>query len=388
MDDTKCRVCEGDRVSKLIEIPRSPVFCNLLCETRQEAMDAPRRTIQLGFCRDCGHIFNVVFDPELLKYGAAYENSLHFSERFRSYADDLAARLVDRYDLRGKNIVEVGCGRGDFLKSLCRLGNSRGFGFDPSYPGEADGSNGETSVTLYGESYLEHSHRAVADFLCCRHCLEHIGDPVGFLREHRDLLAEGTSVFFEVPNSLFTIRDGGIWDIIYEHCGYFWAGSLERAFSRSGFQVTEIEETFEGQFLTVHATAMGGTPHSREVVPALAEKLQGYVDSFSRMYRETMEAWKERLREISDEGRKAVVWGAGSKGNTFLNTVGEGIQYVVDVNPRKQGRFVAGTGQPIVSPEFLKEYRPDLVVVMNPIYRDEVRRTTEDLGLQPEFACP
>jgi hypothetical protein len=63
------------------------------------------------------------------------------------------------------------------------------------------------------------------------------------------------------------------------------------------------------------------------------------------------------------------------------------IECVVDINPRKQGRYVAGTGQRIVPPEFLRDYRPGVIIVMNPVYRDEIREMTERLGVTAEFRC-
>ena len=78
--------------------------------------------------------------------------------------------------------------------------------------------------------------------------LEHIDEPREFLKALAAKLEPGTAVFFEVPNVLFTIRDGGIWDIIYEHCGYFSPSSLTRVFQLAGFNVEEVEEAFSGQF--------------------------------------------------------------------------------------------------------------------------------------------
>ena len=73
----------------------------------------------------------------------------------------------------------------------------------------------------------------------------------------------------------------------------------------------------------------------------------------------------------------------------FLNTLGttEDIQYAVDINPFKHGTFLAGTGQECVSPEFLKEYQPDLVVAMNPVYLDEIGRDLHAMGLHPELTA-
>ena len=94
--------------------------------------------MRLGFCRICGHIFNDAFNPDHIEYIQDYENSLHFSPRFHQYAETLAADLVKRYGLYEKTIIEIGCGRGDFLKLLCELGKNRGIGFDPSHAPDWD----------------------------------------------------------------------------------------------------------------------------------------------------------------------------------------------------------------------------------------------------------
>ena len=86
-------------------------------------------------------------------------------------------------------------------------------------------------------------------------------------------------------------------------------------------------------------------------------------------------------------GRRAVIWGAGSKGVAFLTTLGlrEEIPYTVDINPHKQGTFMAGTGQEIKAPAFLQEYKPDVVIVMNPIYRNEIQQELKRMGLTAEL---
>jgi hypothetical protein len=86
-------------------------------------------------------------------------------------------------------------------------------------------------------------------------------------------------------------------------------------------------------------------------------------------------------------GQQAVVWGGGSKGVTFLNTlqIQYQIEYVVDVNPHKHGKYVAGTGQMIVAPEHLIKYRPDIIIVMNPIYLEEIARYVKQMNLSTEL---
>ena len=130
--ENTCVVCESRDIEIFIEIPQVPVYCNVLYHTREEAIRAPKADMKLGFCRACGHIYNFAFDPDKLDYTQEYENSLHHSPRFQEYATSLATQLIERHNLYNKDIIEIGCGSGDFLKLLCELGGNRGVGFDPS----------------------------------------------------------------------------------------------------------------------------------------------------------------------------------------------------------------------------------------------------------------
>jgi hypothetical protein len=365
------------------------VFCNVLCASRDEALAVPRGDLRLAFDAESGLIRNVAFDPRRMEYDARYENSLHFSPRFQAYADALVARLVERHQLRGKDVLEIACGQGDFLSALCRAGGNRGVGFDPAHdPAESVLAPG---VRVLREYYSGAHADVAADFICCRQALEHIADPLAFLCDLRMTIGErhDTVVFFEVPNGLYTLRELGIWDLIYEHCNYFVPHSLRWCFERAGFDVLDVAEAYDGQFITLEAKpcAGGGTsPRRATPVPA---SLDRYVEDFATAYRDKVRDWRERIAAMRSAGQRAVVWGSGSKGVTFLNVIGADgvIDRVVDINPRKQGRFVAGKGQTIVAPEALRSAPPDAVIVMNAIYLDEIRESLRELGVQAEVLC-
>jgi len=324
-----------------------------------------------------------------MEYTQDYENSLHFSPRFQGYAESLAARLIERYDLHGKDIIEIGCGKGDFLRLLCELGGNRGVGFDPSYVPEQNDNATAGRITFIRDFYSERYASYKADLICCRHVLEHIQFPRDFLTSVRRSIGNrlGTGVFFEVPNVLFTLRDLGIWDLIYEHCSYFSSSSLSHLFRACGFDVCDLTEAYEGQFLSIEALPGEGlTDPTRDPRDDL-EEMAHDVATFGDKYRSKAQVWRRNLERIASTGQRAVIWGAGSKGVTFLNalaTQGQ-IAYAVDINPRKQGMYLAGTGQQVVPPEFLRDYQPDVVIVMNPIYQREIQHITEGLGLTTQF---
>jgi SAM-dependent methyltransferase len=343
--------------------------------------------MRLDFCPHCAHLFNAAFNPGLTDYTPAYDNSLHFSNHFNTYARALASRLAQRYGLRNRTVVEIGCGKGDFLLMVCEAGENRGFGFDRSFdPARADSSRCETIHFVQDFFTPAHALALKADLVCCRHVLEHLADPVSFLAElRRGMGANVESVLYlEVPNALYTLRDLGVWDLIYEHCGYFTLSSLAHAVAGSGFDVVEMGEAFDGQFIYVEARPGDGRqniPLPREHEP---ETVRRHAATFAGRFNETLDAWRSRLDNLRDTGSRPVIWGGGSKGVTFLNMMGRdcGIEYVVDLNPHKQGKYVAGTGQQVVPASFLGKYRPSDVIVMNPAYLREIAGMIRELGIE------
>lgn len=385
----ECTVCKQERAYVFITVPRVPAVCNVLWSEPEAAKSVPRIDIALAYCDNCGHVFNPHFDPVVMDYSESYENSLHFSPHFREYADGLAVELIERHALVDKDIVEVGSGKGEFLDALCRLGNNRGVGFDPSYTPERAAYGDTPNLTFVSDFYSEKYADYTADFICCRHTLEHIPDPVDFLHMLRGVIGDRRNVrlFFEVPNALFTLRDLAVWDIIYEHCSYFTPDSLAYSFRNSGFHVTDVRERYDGQFLSIEAI-----PASDEVsYPLRSEdmrpKSQELIAQFAQRYQRKVAEDEQILSTLEEIGQEAVIWGAGSKGITFLNLVNgsDRIQYAVDVNPHKQGKYITGTGQQIVAPEALCSIKPDVIFVMNHVYLEEIRQTIHALDIEPQL---
>ncbi|HUZ34084.1 MAG TPA: class I SAM-dependent methyltransferase [Xanthobacteraceae bacterium] len=368
-----CPVCGTIAHDKLVLVRAVPLIGCQIAASRAEALAVGRGDLDIVACRECHHVFNRAFEPERIAYRQGYENSLGFSRRHRAHIDTIVSSLIERYDLRSKTVVEIGCGSADFLRQLCAAGRNRGIGYDPSQPSQPAVPAGNGSVEIVGTSFGD-AAPGIVDAICAQHVLEHLRQPVETLRWARAHLVAGGVGYFEVPNADTIFRNLNIWDLTYEHVSYFSPGSLRRALTEAGFSVLHVESTFGGQYLDAEAIA---EPHSVSM-PA-TETFDGFPASFAR----AMAFWRKQVSEWREARQKVVLWGAGTKAVAFLNMLGiragYGIDYVVDINPRKPGRYIPGTGQCIVPPEFLREYRPEWVVVMNPEYRSEIEAQLREL---------
>jgi SAM-dependent methyltransferase len=364
----------------------------ILMKSQDEALHYPRGEIRLGFCDACGFIANLAFDPALTEYSGRYEETQGFSGTFNAFHKALAERLIERYDLRGKDIVEIGCGKGEFLMLLCELGDNRGVGFDPGVRQERIQGPAVERVRFVPDFYSEAYADVQGDFFACKMTLEHIAPTGDFVRTVRRSIGDrvGTLVFFQIPETTRILQECAFEDIYYEHCSYFSPGSLARLFRQSGFEVLSLANEYQGQYLTIEARA---APEPVVQEPLAEEQdldlLRRLVASFPERFSAKRAEWEGRIRGAAETGRRIVLWGSGSKAVSFLTTLdlGEAIQYVVDINPYRHGHYLPGTGQEIVAPAFLAQYRPDLVVIMNAVYRDEIARDLGRLGLSPELVA-
>jgi SAM-dependent methyltransferase len=385
----KCPVCGSIEVSSFFEVSDMPIHIGILWPSELQARGCPRGDIKLAFCRSCGFIWNTAFDPTLLEYSERYDNSLHYSPSFQEYAHSLAESLIERYNIRNKNVIEIGCGKGDFLALLCELGGNQCVGFDPSYEEQPSHRRLANQLTFVKDFYSESYASYEADLICCRYVFEHIPQPAEFLSMVRRTIGDrvNTVVYFEVPNVSLILRDLSVWDIIYEHCSYFCSSALVKVFKSCGFTVRSVAGAFGGQFLHIEALPSNEAAGPREATAEDVSWVANAVTSFADNYSRRIVTWQEKLKQIASASQRVVVWGAGAKGVSFMNMlkVQTQIGYVVDINPQKQGMHVAGTGHEIVPPKFLQEYGPDAVIIMNPIYEEEINKTIVELGLRTKF---
>lgn len=378
-----CPVCDAAGAERILFRPAVPVHQNMLFPTVSAAVAMKRGSLDMRACPGCGFVFNAAFDPALVDYGPAYENSQDCSPAFNAYLDGLVEHLVTARDVLAGRVIEVGCGKGVFLNKLLAHPDNRseGVGFDPAYLGAEVVGRLRVVKDFYGPSTA-----VPADVVICRHVIEHIPEPLELLRTVRAGVGESgeTRVFFETPCVEWILHNRVPWDFFYEHCSLFTAGSLALALERSGFVLSSVRHVFGGQYLWAEACSRGPAGITSACSRWPHRNIQGttaLTSTFAASERAHLARWDALLARLP---RGSVfAWGAGAKGVTFCNLADPAatrLAGVVDVNPAKQGQFLPGTGHPIVSPEVAAKRGAVAVLVLNPNYVAEVRAALARLG--------
>jgi SAM-dependent methyltransferase len=388
-NDYLCPNCNSKGLSLFYTVTDIPVHSCLLMSSKKEAQKYPKSDLQLGFCRNCRFITNVRFDPSLHNYNTNYEETQGFSAHFNTFAKSLARRIIDKYNIHNKTILEIGCGKGEFLALMCQLGNNRGIGIDPAYVPERNPGKTGSQIEFIQDFYSPKYAHLEADVICCRHTLEHIAPTLEFMQMIRKTIENhpDTLIFFELPDVMRVLQEGAFWDIYYEHCSYFTAGSLSKLFAISGFIPDDLYLDYDDQYLIIMAY-----PSRDLTCPGMdsdnnIDKSKQAVNEFRHKCSQKIDYWLKTIRKFTQDGQKTVIWGSGSKAVAFLTTLKltEGIEYIIDINPYRHGKFIPGTGHEIVAPKFLKQYKPDKIIVMNPVYCKEIQQELDDLNVKADL---
>lgn len=378
-----CPICRSSHVAALDAPVEVPILMNRVYSSFEEARAAPRAPLHLFGCADCGFVFNRAFRPELVSYDGDYENeqshSAAFAAHVRARAQDVIACAPDGERI---DVLEVGCGQGRFLAEIERIAGDRlGTlqGFDPAWRGEERTGPGRARIhkACFGVTTADRLERP-PNVVVFRHTIEHVPEPVAFLSAIRTALGPWSKarLLIETPCVDWIVERQAFQDFVYEHCSLFTARALAIALTRAGFREPRVGHVFGGQHLWASAATEGAADRPETGRSSCLASLAGARERFARR-------WRERVRASAQEGPVAV-WGAGAKGVTFAlmaDAENRLIDHVVDINPAKQNRHIAGTGLRVLAPHDAARLEPRTIFVMNPNYLDEIAGMARAVGI-------
>lgn len=385
--DVPCLLCGNSGLFRIVELDSVPAQDGVVYASRRAALQAPEGTVDLVYCGSCSLIFNAAYDSSCVEFGAYSYSQIH-SPQYRRHVDTLVRTLADSFDINNKRVVDIGCGEGYFLRSLCAFGDNQGVGIDPSLPSELEVDTGPAGISFL-QAYYGPEHASLPrDLTSCRHVLDELADPIEFVRQI--LPPAGTVdpglVYFEVPNALRTFEGALIWNVGYAKRCWFTGTSLERLLNSCGFSVRWSEKLFGDEYLGVIASRSSVADPvcgRQDNSSSLPDSLAGFADKYTR---ETTR-WQRRLEEFTSAGEQVVLWGAGMRGINFLHRFRgkDAIAGVVDINEDRQGRFLPGSAMQVEAPDVLEKRRPTRIIVSNPTYLTEITTHVRSMGLVCEI---
>ncbi|HKT03534.1 MAG TPA: class I SAM-dependent methyltransferase [Rugosimonospora sp.] len=384
----RCDACAEETLVPFADLGDIPVLCGVHWADAAAAAASPVGRMVLAYCPSCAYVRNIAFDPSVMVYDTTMDTNLHHSPAFQTFSAELVKHLADRYPLGGRRVLDVGCGQGEFLRELCHTAGCTGTGYDAMYAGP---TGPDPSGAEFHSGHAPRGARLPAfDMVTSRHWFEHLADPYEFLADLRAQAGDRTVYgYLEVPDAVYDLSTAG-WEVIYPHVSYFDAYSLVRVVERAGWRVEDTGTLFNGMFRFIEMSANATGPRGgNQPVPGPAERDRqlAAVAGFAARHEAERAAWQARIAGLVGQGARPVLWGAGSRGVQFLTFADpqRRLAAVVDVNPRKWGRYLPVTAHRVDSPEVLTELRPGAVVITNPAYRTEIGEQLRALGVDAEL---
>ena len=351
----KCPLTGSDNVKIIYQQMSVPLIQNKVYPTKEEARNAVCIDVVLAQSLDNGFVFSAGFNDSIIDYDEHYQNEQSNSVYFQQHLNNVI-EIMDQNKCLERKVVEIGCGKAYFMNMLIDRGVDV-IGFDPTYEGD--------SPKVIKDFFSDKYSNVEADFIILRHTLEHISNPFGFIQTVAKANNYKGKIFIEVPTFEWIVAHLATEDIFYEHCNYFTLDTLQMLFKKS-----TGGHFFNGQYIYVIA----------DLADVKDDLEKRNIQPYDVKFKERIETYKNMIRKPGS----TAIWGAGAKGSTFLNLIDKGadqVKCVIDINPKKQHKYIGGTGHYIIKPEELQQNNIEEIVVMNTNYIDEIKTVTEKLHI-------
>jgi 2-polyprenyl-3-methyl-5-hydroxy-6-metoxy-1,4-benzoquinol methylase len=373
----KCRHCQTEMKLPLIDLGTSPPSNAYLTK---EALQKPEKYFPLRVlvCETCWLVQTEDYAEASELFSPDYAYFSSFSDSWLNHSENYVSQMADRFQLNGQSmVVEVAANDG-YLLQYVKKKNIPCYGIEPTRStaeaarkkgieiiGEFFGAQLATELTQEGRS---------ADLMCANNVLAHVPDINDFAGGFAKLLKPTGVATFEFPHLRNMILQNQFDTIYHEHYSYLSLTAIQTVFEKNGLQIFDVEQipTHGGSLRVYTQRAEGGKqPLSKRVDEQLQIELKDGVKT-----REFYSSFQKKADQVKNDflaflikssGKKVAAYGAAAKGNTLMNYAGvkpDLLQFVVDRNDAKMGKFTPGGRIPIVSEDVLKETKPDYVVIL------------------------
>jgi SAM-dependent methyltransferase len=382
----RCRFCHAELHRTFVDLGMSPL-CETFLDARELKRMEPFYPLHVYVCEECLLVqLEEYVSPTDIFTDYPYFSS--YSDSWLRHASRYVDAISERLSLHPESlVVELGSNDGYLLRHFVAKGVPV-LGIEPARNvAEVANARGvRTRSVFFGPEVAEHlrGEGHSADLVVGNNVLAQVPDLNGFVAGISTLLAASGVVTIEFPHLLRLVAGNQFDTIYHEHFSYFSFLVAERIFGAHGLRLFDVEELpSHGGSLRIYGCHAGSNTHSTTAAVAeMREKERAagvdrleYYDSFKRQVEDTKRKLLDLLIDIRAQGKTIVGYGAPGKGNTLLNYCGirgDFLDFTVDRNPHKQGRFLPGTHVAIGAPEDVDKARPDFVLILPWNLKDEI----------------
>jgi|TARA_B100001964_G_scaffold152194_1_gene167543 hypothetical protein len=365
----KCPVCKNEKIYPVFRFDKAPIYGQRYYQTRKKALQAETSPVDFVQCEVCTFLFN--YSYQQLSYQVYIETSRSASPRFNQYLNEVSNTLCQQMSEEVSVIVEIGAGDCEFAKVFQQLiPNSNYYAYDPGW----SSINVQNGITKY-PTYYDYGVNKDPDLVIARHVLEHQSDVCSFMSNI--LHEEPKYCFIEIPCSDFVLNNNYHY-FSYDHCSYFNLQSLRLLLEKFQYELLFSDNVFNNEYLiTLWKNSSVDQNFNHSELQAFRTSSNRKIFSFSD--------WSTNIMEKFNED--CIIWGAGGKGVILLNMLEidyNTMPFIAELNPKIWGKYIPCTANEIISPKQLKTLKPKQILVLNPLYREEICNQADALGLNCE----
>jgi len=351
-----CRLCYSPRTESVIDLDGFPKAAQYFISSLEETEEDQPITLMVCQCIDCG-LIQLKNDP--VSYYKDVITAASLSEASKEILVNEWRPFIEKYNILGKDAIEVGSGRGDFLEILERL-NVNAYGIEHSLENIKECEKKKLNVEKAYLTELSESNNKKYSLVVCNNFLEHQPETKNYLSSLRNLVSDDGVVYISVPNVDYLLKKNCLYEFVADHLVYFTEKTLRKAMEINGFNILESYKKNNGNDLVVIAKSESKI------------NIDGAIDTVSNIV--------ESIQKEVNNYKNVAIWSAGHRALALMAMAKlEKIKYVIDSATFKQGKFTPILHKKIISPEEFIGIQCDLLIIMLPgNYAEQVIRFVDE----------